>query len=200
MPKLSEITKIMETAAPLAFQENYDNSGIITGDPEMEITGALLCIDITLPVVEESIRSGINLIISHHPVIFNPIKKLTGSDITQRILIEAIRNEIALYSAHTNLDNVLAGVNQKICEKLSLVNTRILVPKQHGLFKLITYAPLTHADVVRSALFSAGAGFIGNYDSCSFNTPGQGTFRAGEGASPYAGEIGKLHVEEEIKI
>jgi dinuclear metal center YbgI/SA1388 family protein len=198
--RLSEIIAIMESAAPLGYQEDYDNSGLATGDPDMEINGILLCIDITLPVVEESIRKGVNLVISHHPVIFKPVKKLTGSSITEKIIIKAIQNNLALYCAHTNMDNIHTGVNQKICEKLGLEYTRILKPLQHGLNKLVTYVPRAHAEKVRNALFAAGAGQIGKYDACSFNAEGQGSFRPLEGAVPYSGSVGQLHFEDETRI
>jgi dinuclear metal center YbgI/SA1388 family protein len=198
--KLSEIILIIESAAPTTFQEDYDNSGLAIGDPDMDVSAALLCIDVTLTVIEEALQVGANLVISHHPVLFNPLKKITGTSQTERIVSLAIRNNIAIYSAHTNLDNIFGGVNQKICRKLGLKNTRILDPLQHGLRKLVTYVPLAQADQVRLALFNAGAGQLGRYDSCSFNTAGRGSFRAGEGSAPFAGEIGKLHFEEEIRI
>lgn len=198
--RLSEIVSIFESAAPLAYQESYDNSGLATGEPEMEIHKAVLCIDITMAVLDEAIQCGANLIVSHHPVIFQPLKQLTGKSSTEQILIKAVRNNIAIYSAHTNLDNIYTGVNHKFCEKLGLEKFRVLIPVQQGLKKLVTFVPESHAEAVRSALFDAGAGNIGNYDSCSFNSPGQGSFRAGEGSNPFTGEIGKLHFEDEIRI
>jgi dinuclear metal center YbgI/SA1388 family protein len=200
MTMLSSIIHHIESVAPLAYQESYDNSGLVVGEPSDEITGALLCVDVTLAVIEEAFKEGLNLIISHHPVIFNPLKQLTGKNTTQKIILEAVRNRIAIYCAHTNMDNVDEGVNKMICNKLGLINTAILQPQKNILFKLVTYVPLSHADAVRNALFDAGAGQIGNYDMCSFNAEGKGTFRAGEGADPFSGEIGKLHFENEIKL
>ncbi len=198
--KLKEIVSAFESFAPLAYQEKYDNSGLAVGDPEMEITAALLCIDVTVEVLEEALTLGANLVISHHPVVFKPLTKLTESNSVERMVAHAIRKNIALYSAHTNLDNVLQGVNHKICSKLRLIETEILVPLQRTLKKLVTFVPDQHADVVRNALFKAGAGHIGNYDACSFNNNGYGTFRAGEGANPFAGEVGKMHMENETRI
>jgi dinuclear metal center YbgI/SA1388 family protein len=198
--KLFEILREIEFIAPLAYQENYDNSGLATGDREMDIEKVLLCVDVTIPVLDEAIALGANLIISHHPVIFSPLKQLTGANTAEKILIRAIRHQIAIYSAHTNLDNVISGVNQRICQKLGIQHTKVLVPAAGYLKKLVTFVPPDHADAVRTALFEAGAGNIGKYDSCSFNTTGKGTFKAGEGTSPYKGEIGKLHHEEEIRI
>lgn len=197
---LSEIISVFELAVPVAYQEDYDNSGLAIGDQNMEVTGILLCIDVTMEVLEEAMQLGVNLIISHHPVIFNPLKRITGNNYTEKIIISAIHNNIAIYCAHTNIDNIYSGVNQKICQKLDLENTKILDPLKNGLRKLVTFAPLAHADTVRQALFNAGAGTIGNYDACSFNSEGRGTFRALEGANPFAGEMGHLHIEAEVRI
>jgi dinuclear metal center YbgI/SA1388 family protein len=198
--KLAEVAAIFESYAPLALQENYDNAGLVVGDPAMEITSALLCMDVTEAILLEAMQLGSNLVISHHPVVFNPLKRITGADLTERIILFAIRNSIALYSAHTNLDNHREGVNQKICQKLELQETEILLPQKKILNKLVTFVPLAHADEVSSALFSAGAGHIGNYDQCSFGVVGQGSFRASEGTNPFAGKIGKLHLEKEVRI
>jgi dinuclear metal center YbgI/SA1388 family protein len=198
--KLLEIIELLESFAPLHYQESYDNSGLTVGDGEMRIKGILLCTDITLDVLEEAIQLGANLIISHHPVIFSPLKSLTGKTIPEKILLRAIQSNIALYSAHTNLDNIADGVNQKICEKIGLGQNQVLVSMPNQLKKLVTYVPASHAEVVRNALFSAGAGHIGKYDACSYNTEGKGSFRPQEGASPYTGKIGELHFENETRI
>jgi len=198
--KLSEIISVFESVAPIAYQEGYDNTGLIVGDISMEVTAALLCIDVTEVIIEEALRIDANLIISHHPVVIQPLKRITGNSYTERILISAIANKIALYSAHTNLDNIFGGVNQKICQKLDLDNIKILSPLQNSLKKLVTYVPTANADEVRSALFNAGAGNIGGYDSCSFNVEGKGSFRASEGTNPYTGKIDKLHFEDETRI
>jgi len=197
---LSEIITVIESVAPLAYQENYDNSGLSVGDPQARITGVMVCLDVTLQVIEEAIQKNANLIVSHHPVIFNPLKTLTGNTLPEKIIIRAVQNNIAVYSAHTNLDNISTGVNKIICDKIGLVNTRILVPRSHTLKKLVTFVPRSHSDTVRAALFEAGAGHIGYYDSCSFNAEGKGTFRALDGASPFVGDIGSLHFEEEVRI
>jgi dinuclear metal center YbgI/SA1388 family protein len=198
--KLIDIISIIETVAPLAYQESYDNSGLAVGEPDMEITGALLCVDVTLPVVEEALQQGVNLIISHHPVIFGSIRQLTGKTSTERIVMMALRHHIAIYSSHTSMDNVDTGVNLKICHKLGLTNLNILLPQKNVLKKLVTFVPQRHAEDVRNALFLAGAGHIGQYDSCSFNLEGKGSFRALEGSQPFVGETGHLHIEDEIRI
>jgi dinuclear metal center YbgI/SA1388 family protein len=198
--KLADVISVIESHAPLALQENYDNAGLATGDAAMEVRSALLCIDVTEKIIEEAIHLGANLVISHHPVLFHPLKKLTGTVLQERIIMAAIRNNIALYSAHTNLDNILPGVNHKICSKLNLLNPEILVPKEGVLRKLVTFVPSEHEATVRNALFDAGAGHIGQYDQCSFNTSGQGSYRALQGTHPYKGEIDKFHLEKEIRI
>ena len=198
--KLSEIISVIESFAPLAYQENYDNSGLILGDSSMKINKALITIDVTEEVVDEAIDVGANLIISHHPVIFNAIKKITGNSCSERIIIKAIKKNLALYSAHTNIDNIREGVNLKICQKLGLSKTVILHPVQGELRKIVTFVPLSHADNVRTALFNSGAGHIGNYEQCSYNLEGFGTFKGSENTNPYAGERGKLHFEKEVRI
>lgn len=198
--KLKEIITVLEEFAPPALQENYDNAGLITGNPEMEITEAMLCLDATEEVIDEAIQIRCNLVIAHHPIIFSGLKKITGSNYVERTIIKAIKNDIAIYAAHTNLDNVQKGVNKKICEKLQLKNTRILSPLKGKLMKLFTYVPHEHAIKVRKALFAAGAGTIGDYDECSFNSEGYGTFRGNEQTKPFAGEKGIQHREEETRI
>jgi dinuclear metal center YbgI/SA1388 family protein len=198
--KLAEIISVIESHAPIALQESYDNTGLATGDAAMEVRSALLCIDITEKIIEEAIQIGANLIISHHPVLFHPLKRLTGSTSDERIIIEAIRNNIALYSAHTNLDNIFQGVNHKICTKLNLLNPGVLAPSEGMLRKLVTFVPSEHEETVRNALFNAGAGHIGQYDQCSFNANGQGSFRALPGTHPYKGEIDQFHLEKETRI
>jgi len=197
---LKEITGFLESLAPIGLQETYDNSGLAAGPPNLEISAALVTLDITEEVVDEAIKTGCNLIISHHPLIFSGIKKLTGSNYTERTLIKAIKNDIALYSAHTNIDNISNGVNAKICEKLGLKNCTVLKPAEGQLVKLATFVPAEHANKVREALFLAGAGQIGNYSSCSFNSEGLGSFKAGENTHPFAGSRGALHFEKEIRV
>ncbi len=198
--KFKEIQTFLERIAPLSYQESYDNSGLLLGDAGQEINGALICLDVTEEVLDEAIHLGYNAVIAHHPVIFKGIKRLTGSNYVERILVKAIKNDILLYAIHTNLDNVSTGVNRILGEKLGLRNLQILRPMRATLKKLITYAPLSHADSVRNALFTAGGGNIGNYDQCSFNVEGTGTFRANENAQPFVGQKGSMHREKELRI
>jgi dinuclear metal center YbgI/SA1388 family protein len=198
--KLSEIISYFNTLAPFALQEGYDNSGLQVGDASLEITGALICLDVTEEIVDEAITLGFNLIISHHPVIFRPLKQLSTETETERLIFKAIQHGIALLSLHTNLDFVQGGVNTKICLKLGMKNCRMLRPSEDTLLKLAFFVPVKSAQQVRNAIFDAGAGVIGEYDMCSFNTNGTGTFRGSAHSDPYVGVSGKLHLEAEIKV
>lgn len=198
--KLREVVTAIESVAPLALQEKYDNAGLLCGHPETDIRAVLVCLDVTGAVIDEALEAGANLIISHHPVVFSPLKKFTGSTLSEKILVSAIRHDVALYAAHTNLDNYGNGVNRRISEKLGLKNTRILQPLEGGLRKLVTFVPAAHAEQVRSALFEAGAGKIGGYDQCSYTVEGTGSFRASEDCHPFAGAIGEFHLEAETRI
>ncbi|UCG26750.1 MAG: Nif3-like dinuclear metal center hexameric protein [Bacteroidales bacterium] len=198
--KIKEITSYLDSLVPLSLQESYDNVGLILGDPEQEVTSVLLTLDVTEEVIKEAITLNTGLVISHHPLIFGGLKSITGKTYTERTVLNAIRNNIAVYSAHTNLDNIIGGVNSRIAEKIGLQNTRILIPRKGELRKLATFVPRKEADKVRDAVFNAGAGHIGKYDRCSFNVSGYGSFRGGDDTKPYVGEKGKTHFEEEIRI
>ncbi|HUM96522.1 MAG TPA: Nif3-like dinuclear metal center hexameric protein [Chitinophagaceae bacterium] len=198
--KIKEITGFLETIAHPSLQENYDNAGLITGNPETTCSGVICALDATEVVVNEAIQKKCNLIIAHHPIVFVGLKKITGKNYVERTIIAAIKNDIAIYAIHTNLDNVLQGVNGKIASLFGLLNIAILLPKENTLKKLYTYVPENKAEQVRQAIFNAGGGQISSYSECSFNTKGEGTFKAGIDTSPYVGEIGKRHQENEIKI
>lgn len=198
--KLRQIFDLIESKFPLSFQESYDNSGLIVGNPENETEKALVCIDVTNQVMDEAIQHGCDLVISHHPFIFDGLQKINLSNVTGQIIEKAICNNITIYAAHTNLDNTIGGINSILCNKLGLINTEFLKPKKGILRKLVTFCPEDHAETIRKTLFSAGAGHIGNYSSCSFNASGQGTFIASESTNPFVGEINKLHYENEIRI
>ncbi len=198
--KLTDIAAYLESIAPLSFQESYDNSGLQVGFPGQEIHSALIAIDVTEEVLDEAIEKKCNLILSHHPLIFTGLKKLTGHTFVERVVMKAIQNNIAIYAGHTNFDSIQGGVNAKICEKLNLKNTRILKPASGMLKKLVTFIPAEHAEKVREAVFNAGAGHIGRYDLCSFNSEGLGSFRGGEKTHPFVGEKGVIHFEKEIRV
>lgn len=198
--KLSQLTAYLESLAPLAYQEDYDNAGLIVGHPDQEIHQALISLDCIEAVVDEAIAKGCQLIISHHPIVLKGLKKFNGKTYVERVVEKAIRHNIALYAIHTNLDNIHTGVNARICQTLGLQNCRVLSPKQGLLKKLVTYVPVNHAEQVRNALFVAGAGHTGNYSDCSFSSEGSGTFKGGSGSSPYVGTPGERHTEREVKI
>jgi len=198
--KIAEITDYLESIAPIGSQESYDNSGLLIGNKNTEITNALISLDCTESIVDEAINKKCNLIISHHPLIFKGIKKLTGKNYVERTLIKAIKNDIAIYAIHTNLDNYQFGVNKKIGNLLGIKNPEILAPSTETLAKLVVYTPHTHQTEVSNALFNAGAGHIGNYSECSFSTTGQGTFKANLDANPHVGKINERHHENETRI
>ena len=198
--KIKDITGFLESIAHPFLQEPYDNCGLTIGSKDSNLEKVLLCLDVNEDVVDEAIQKGCNLIISHHPVIFKGLKKLNGNTENERLIIKAIKNNIALYAIHTNIDNILSGINGLLAEKTGLQNVEILLPKTGLLRKLVTFCPIAETAKVREALFNAGAGNIGNYDSCSFNTEGNGTFRANENAHPFTGNINELHFEKETRI
>ena len=198
--KLKEICSYLDASVPLALQESYDNSGLQVGLPEMEIFSALLTIDVTSEIIDEAVVSGCNLIISHHPLIFGGIKSITGRNETERILFKALKNEIAVYSSHTNLDIFDGGVSRKMAEKLELTNVKVLAPLQKNLLKLITYIPESYSDKVREAVFEAGAGVNGNYDYCGYTSAGTVSFRGNDNSRPFIGKRGEIHYEKELRF
>lgn len=200
MMKAKEIVHLIERIAPKAYQESYDNSGWITGDPEAEVAGVLVALDMTMEVLDDAINNGENLIITHHPLIFKPLKRLVKGNAVQDMLLKAIRNDVMIYAAHTNLDNAWEGVNRKLADVLGLTEFRILSPISEVLEKIVVFVPEKQADQVRQAMFAAGAGNIGEYDSCSYNLKGKGSFRAGENANPFVGETNELHFEAEERV
>ena len=199
-PLLRDIINAIEEFAPPAFQEDFDNSGLQTGLPDTEIKGILITLDVTEAVVDEDLGTGSNLIVAHHPVTLQGLKNLTGRTEPERVLMKAIKNDVAIYSAHTSIDTVEKGVSGKLAEKLGLTDVTVLQPRKGLLEKLVTFVPTDHAERVREAIFNAGAGVIGNYDGCSYNMQGRGSFKPGEDTNPYVGEKGKLHYEQEERI
>lgn len=198
--KIREVIAVFESMAPPSLQEGYDNAGLIIGDETADCKGILVSLDATEAVIDEAIKKNCNMVVSHHPIVFSGLKKITGKDYVQKAVIKAIKNDIALYAIHTNLDNIINGVNGKIASLLGLKNISILSTKESQLKKLYTFVPADHADKLRQALFDAGGGHIGNYDECSFNSEGFGTFKGGINTDPYVGKPGELHKENEIKI
>lgn len=197
---LKDLCTFLENKAPLSLQEEYDNSGLLLGDPATEVSGALLCLDITEEVMDEAIGKGCNLIISHHPMVFKGLKKLVHGTSETKLLCKAIKNELAIYSIHTNLDNCLEGLNGLLMKKIGIKDYQVIRSSRGKLIKLVTFCPTEYAERIRLVLFEAGAGVIGKYDSCSFNASGQGTFRASENTNPFVGKKNVLHFENEVRI
>nr|WP_319401498.1 Nif3-like dinuclear metal center hexameric protein [uncultured Carboxylicivirga sp.] len=197
---ISDVVNVMEQFAPSALKEDFDNVGLLLGEAQAEVKGVLITLDITEKIIDEAIAKGCNMVVSHHPIMLSGVKKLTGANDMERVILKAIKNDIAIYSSHTNADSVMNGVSGKMCEKLGLRNCKILDAKKDALVKLVVYVPKEYAEVVRNAIFEAGAGVIGEYDSCSFNVEGKGTFKAGDQTNPFVGEKGELHFEDEVRI
>lgn len=197
---VKEIASVLEERAPLAFAEEFDNVGLLVGDPSMEVTGILVTLDTLEAVVEEAVAKNCNLVVGFHPILFKGLKRLTGATYVERAVALAIRHQVALYSMHTALDNVRQGVNGKICEVLGLRSTRILIPKQGMIKKLVTYVPRGQKDALLEKLFDAGAGQIGDYSHCSFSLEGTGSFLPSAQANPAVGQPGALHLEPEAQL
>ena len=198
--KIQDITSLLEKIAAPSLQESYDNAGLLTGNPSWECSGIIVSLDATEDIVQEAISKKCNLIVAHHPIIFKGLKKITGKNYVEQTIIRAIKNDIAIYAIHTNLDNVLQGVNGKIADMLGLGKKQILVPKENLLQKLAVFVPVDHKEKLLNALFTAGAGNIGNYSECSFSTTGTGSFKAGENTNPFVGVAGERHYENEVKV
>lgn len=200
MTKIIEVAKFMEAWAPPQYQEDYDNTGLLVGNPNGAITNVLVTLDVTEAVVNEAINKGANLIIAHHPIIFKGLKKLNGKNYVEKTVIAAIKSDIAIYVSHTNLDHVDNGVNSMIAHKLGLLDAHILAPKKQILLKLSVFVPTEHADNLLQALHGAGAGTIGNYSNCSFSTQGIGSFKPSELAKPVIGTQNRQEYVKETKI
>lgn len=200
MVKVNDILNALFDYAPLSYQESYDNSGVQVGDLAMEVDACLIALDCSEKLIDEALSRNIHLVITHHPLIFSGIKSLTGKNEQERILLKAIKNNIAILSVHTNLDKVHNGVSYMLGEKIGLENMEVLVPEKGLLKKMVAFCPQSHSEVVKTALFNAGGGDIGAYAECSYSVIGEGSFRAKEGASPFVGEVGKRHIEKEERI
>ncbi len=198
--KIKEMLIYLEKLAPLSYAEDFDNVGLLVGDASNELTNVLVTLDTLENTVDEAIAKNCNLIVSFHPIIFKGLKSLTGKNYVERVVLKAIKNDIAIYATHTALDNVKLGVSGEMAKVLGLRKTKILIPKKNSIKKLLTYVPNAHAGSLRKALFEVGAGQIGNYKNCSYNTKGIGTYLPNEKANPSIGEIGKLQEEQETSI
>lgn len=197
---IREVANYLEVLAPLNYAEDFDNVGLLVGNYNTAISGILVTLDTLEETVDEAIAKNCNLIVSFHPIIFVGLKKLNGNSYVERVVLKAIKNDIAIYATHTALDNSKEGVSAKMCEVLGLHNNKVLIPRKGVIKKLTTFVPTQNATTLRNALFDAGAGNIGNYDKCSFNVLGEGTYRGNEHSNPVIGEKGELHTEKEIRI
>ncbi len=197
---VKELVSYLNQLAPFTYQESYDNSGLLVGNPAAEITGVVVALDCIESVVDEAILHGANVVLTHHPIVFKGLKRITGANYVERTVLKAIKNDINLIAIHTNLDNVHFGVNYIIAEKLGLTDLKILSPKAATMYKLAVFVPQTHADLIREAMAKAGAGHIGAYNSCSFSSKGEGRFRPDEDATPFIGKAGELEVVKETKV
>jgi dinuclear metal center YbgI/SA1388 family protein len=198
--KIKDVFPVLEELAPLAYAEDFDNVGLLVGDKNTECTGILVCHDALESVVNEAIAENCNLIVCFHPILFSGLKKITGKNYVEKVLIKAIKNDIAIYAVHTALDNHFNGVNKIFGEAIGLKNLKILIPKKQFIQKLVTFIPTKDIETVKSVLFKAGAGSIGNYSECSFTSEGKGTFKGNENSNPVIGEKNKVEVVEEIKL
>ena len=197
---IKEVIRYLEELAPLHNAEDFDNVGLLTGSKNTEVKGVLVTLDTLETVVDEAIAQKCNMIVSFHPIIFKGLKSLTGKNYVERAVIKAIKNDIAIYTMHTALDNSFKGVNAEICKRLNLKNRRVLIPKKSSIKKLVTYVPTEALEQVKNALFEIGAGNIGNYDNCSFSTTGIGSFKGNEESNPQYGEKHKLEHQEESML
>ena len=202
MVKIKDITQYLEQFAPLHYQESYDNCGLLTGDEDWQVKGVLISLDCTEQVVSEALESDCNLIIAHHPIWFQSLKRLSGKSYVERTIVKAIKNDVAIYAIHTNLDNVSHGVNYRLAKKLGLTNLKVLSPKPSSLMKLVTFCPKSNTDQVLRALHDAGAGSIGNYSDCAFVTDGTGMFKPNDVAAPHIGSPNQLEkvAEERLEV
>lgn len=198
--KVAQIAAALEGLAPLPFAEDFDNVGLLVGDPDAEVTGVLVTLDTLEAVLDEALRKNCNLVVSFHPILFQGLKRLTGATYVERVVAKAIANGIAIYSMHTALDNVREGVSRKLGRVLGLQHLHTLIPKKGQIKKLVTYVPEPARERLLESLFQAGAGQLGNYTHCSFSTPGTGSYLPGEQARPTIGQQGRLSREPEQQV
>ena len=198
--KIREITRYIEELAPLNYAEDFDNVGLLVGSYNTEVSGVLVTLDTLEETIDEAIAKQCNLIVSFHPIIFAGLKKINGSSYVERVILKAIKNDIAIYATHTALDNSKNGVSAKMCEVLGLTNTKILIPKKGIIKKITTVVPSVNADSLRNSLFEAGGGAVGNYEHSSLSTIVESTFKGTENSNPVVGLKEVLHVDNETKI
>ncbi|NUN69735.1 MAG: Nif3-like dinuclear metal center hexameric protein [Bacteroidetes bacterium] len=198
--KIAQFHTAFEAIAPASIAWKGDNIGLLIGRPERAITNVLVALDLTEAVIADAVRKRANLIITHHPAVFHPLKNITPSSSAGTLALEAIERNIAVYAAHTNLDSVRWGVNFSLASVLGLQNVRILSPIDGSLTNITVFVPAAHTDAVADAMHSAGAGMFEKYDTCSFRSDGTGTFRGNSGASPFIGTVGNVERVQEVRL
>lgn len=198
---LTQVVNEIEKLFPLYLAEPGDKVGLQVGDPNQKVHRILIVLDVTLAVVKEAVRNKVNLIISHHPLIYNPLSSLATSSPLAQMVTRLIEHKIGVYVAHTNLDFAPEGTIRYLAEVLALQKQKNLIPfDKTNLRKMVVFIPSTHLDKVAQAMFDAGAGVIGNYSECSFRTEGIGTFRAGDSTHPFLGKVGKREYVKEVRL
>jgi dinuclear metal center YbgI/SA1388 family protein len=198
---VNDIIAIMECIAPSRFAESWDNVGLQLGDGSWKVERIRVALDPLPEVIERACNDNIDLVITHHPLIFRPLKSLNVSTTIGKIIQMALENKTAVFSAHTNLDSVKGGINDFLAEKLELKNTKVLQKaEEDDKCKLVIFVPEKHQREVLTSLFALGGGQIGNYDCCSFTSTGRGTFRPHKDAKPFCGTPGKLNEVNESRI
>lgn len=201
--KVRQIVSIIEDLYPRSLAQPWDNIGLLVGDPEADVAKVLVAVDVTKGVLEEARRAKAGMIISYHPVIWDGLKQVTADGPTA-LQYDLIRSGTAVYSIHTCLDSVIGGVNDALADALGLLDTRplgdLVEDPQGPHYKVVTFVPVEHVDRVADAMYNAGAGRIGLYSHCGFQTKGIGTFLPLEGARPAIGRIGTLQKVEEVRL
>jgi len=201
MATVGTIAAYIEELAPLHWAESWDNVGLQVGDPAAAVQRVLVALELTDAVVEEAERLGCDLVVVHHPPLFRPLKALRFDSRPARRLLRLIRSGIALYAAHTNLDQAPGMTNDTLAAAAGLTECEVLKPTgEERYVKLVVFVPKGHEDAVRDALAGAGAGHIGNYSHCTFQVPGIGTFLPLEGTNPFIGQQGRLERVEELRL
>ena len=198
---LKTIINKIESKYPLNLAYDWDNVGLLVGDLDMNVEKVLVVLEVNEKVIDEAIEKNIDLIIAHHPFIFKKMNKVNTMDLKGKLIYKLIKNDIAIYSMHTNFDIAYDGLNDYFMKLIGFENSKILdITNTEVLYKLAVYVPNTHIDKVKNALHDAGAGHIGNYSHCSFSSEGIGSFKALDNANPYIGSLGELELVEEVKI
>ncbi len=197
----NQIFNFIESWAPKGAAWQKDNPGLQAGDPNSQVENIFLCLELTKEAFDEAVKRKCNFIFTHHPLIFQPLKKLNlQTDKTSILLSGLIKNNITLYSAHTNLDFTKGGVSFQLAEKLGLQNLRFIDKLENSLYKLSVFVPEKNAAALSEALFAEGAGVIGEYKKCSFRSQGRGTFEGSENSNPAVGKAGRFEETDEVKI